>query len=248
MGSKRIQPVPALVAVAAMMIGVTILFTLVVRVPFAPTGGYFNFSDVAVYFAAFAFGPWMGLVAGGVGTALADIIGGYAQFAPLTFLAHGLEGLVAGYIAYKLFPQATRSTNPLWRILIALGWIPFALFLFMLILVKALLGREEDVPRIIGEIVEERGQVPGVTIGWALGAIVMLSFYFVGEAFIYGMGVITAGGEALSINIPQVIVGGLVGIPLVLAVRRAYPPITSIGQRRQWREEGQGAGDKGEGI
>lgn len=209
MGSKRIQPVPALVAVAAMMIGVTILFTLVVRVPFAPTGGYFNFSDVAVYFAAFAFGPWMGLVAGGVGTALADIIGGYAQFAPLTFLAHGLEGLVAGYIAYKLFPQATRSTNPLWRI---------------------------------------RGQVPGVTIGWALGAIVMLSFYFVGEAFIYGMGVIAAGGEALSINIPQVIVGGLVGIPLVLAVRRAYPPIAQIGQRRQWREEDQGTGDKGEGI
>ncbi|MDH7487583.1 MAG: ECF transporter S component [Anaerolineae bacterium] len=192
--SKRIQPASALVAVAAVMIGVTILFTLVVRVPFAPTGGYFNFSDVAVYFAAFAFGPWMGLVAGGVGTALADIIGGYLQFAPLTFLAHGLEGLVTGYVGHKLLPEATRGGSPLRRIL-------------------------------------------GITIGWALGAIVMLSFYFVGEAFIYGMGVIAAGGEALSINIPQVIVGGLVGIPLVLAVRRAYPPIMQIGQRREWREE-----------
>jgi len=194
MSSKRIQLTPALVAVVAVMIGVTILFTLVVRVPFAPTGGYFNFSDVAVYFAAFAFGPWMGLVAGGLGTALADIIGGYAQFAPLTFLAHGLEGLVAGYVGYKLFPEATRGGSP-WR------------------------------------------RILGITIGWALGAIVMLSFYFVGEAFVYGMGVVAAGGEALSVNIPQVIVGGLVGIPLVLAVRRAYPPITRIGQRREWKEE-----------
>jgi hypothetical protein len=33
------------------------------------------------------------------------------------------------------------------------------------------------------------------------------------------------------------LVGGLFGIPLVLAVRKAYPPIDRIGQRSQWTEE-----------
>jgi len=192
---KRTYLTPALLAVVAVMIAVTTLFTLAVRVPVPATGGYFNFSDVAVYFAAFAFGPWMGLVCGGIGTALADIIGGYIQFAPLTFLAHGLEGLVAGYVAHNLLPLTSRDPSPQRRVL-------------------------------------------GMLIGWALGGVVMLGFYFLGEAFVYSMGVIAAGEEALTCNIPQVIIGGLVGIPLVLAVRRAYPPITRIGQRREWREEG----------
>lgn len=162
------------VAVTAIMIAVVAVFTLAIRVPFAPTRGYFNFSDVAVFFAAFAFGPWIGLIAGGVGAGLADIIGGYAQFALLTFFAHGLEGLVAGYV-----------------------------------------GRGQGWPRML--------------LGWALGAIIMLGLYFVGEAFVFGMGIGPALGEALTINIPQVVAGAIVGIPLVLAVRRAYPPISRIG-------------------
>ena len=163
------------VAVAAIMIAVVCVFTLAIRVPFAPTRGYFNFSDVAIYFAAFAFGPWIGLIAGGVGAGLADVLGGYALYAPLTFFAHGLEGLVAGYV-----------------------------------------GRGQSWPRML--------------LGWALGAIVMLGLYFIGEAFILGMGVGAAAAEALSVNIPQVVAGGVVGIPLVFAVRRAYPPIARIGR------------------
>jgi len=166
------------IAVTAIMIAIVAVFTLAIRVPFAPTRGYFNFSDVAVYFAAFAFGPWVGLVAGGVGAALADIMGGYTMYAPLTFFAHGLEGLVAGFI-----------------------------------------GRGKGVTRMI--------------LGWALGAVVMLAFYFVGEAFVFGMGIGAAGAEALTVNIPQVVAGGIVGIPLVLAVRRAYPPIIQMGL---WRK------------
>ena len=51
-------------------------------------------------FASLAFGPWIGFIASGVGTALADLIG-YPATAPLTFFAHGLEGLVAGWIAWR---------------------------------------------------------------------------------------------------------------------------------------------------
>ena len=89
------------IAAAAIMAAVVTVFTAVVQVPNPASGGYFNLSDVAVIFAAVAFGPWVGLAAGGLGTAIADLILGYAQFAPISFIAHGGEGLIAGWIALR---------------------------------------------------------------------------------------------------------------------------------------------------
>ena len=57
------------------MIAVTTVFTTAVRIPIPATQGYVNFSDVAIFFVALAFGPWVGLIAGGLGTAIADIAG-----------------------------------------------------------------------------------------------------------------------------------------------------------------------------
>lgn len=73
------------------------VFTILVRVP-TPTGGYINLCDVAIIFSASAFGPVSGLIAGGLGTAIADALGGYMQYAPISFVAHGVEGLVVGLI------------------------------------------------------------------------------------------------------------------------------------------------------
>jgi hypothetical protein len=68
--------------------------------------------------------------------------------------------------------------------------------------------------------------------GWAVGAAVMVAGYFLGEAFVFRMGVAAAATEAVTINIPQVVVGGLVAVPVVLALRRGYPPIVHWGHRR----------------
>lgn len=91
---------PALrIATLAVLIAVTAVFTYMIRIPIAPTRGYINFGDVAVFFTALTFGPVTALISGGIGTALADIISGYAQWAPFTFLAHGLQGLVIALVA-----------------------------------------------------------------------------------------------------------------------------------------------------
>jgi uncharacterized membrane protein len=169
-----------LLAITAIMIAVTTVFTIAIRIPIPATQGYVNFSDVAVFFVSFAFGPLVGLIAGGLGTALADITGGYAQFSLLTFLAHGLEGLVVGY--------ASRS-----------------------------------------------GKLTGLIFAWLLGTVAMAGVYFLGEGLI-----LTGWGPALAelpFNVLQCAVGALVGFPLVLAVRRAYPPITRLGRRQTWKEE-----------
>jgi len=97
---------------------VVALITLFIRIPL-PSRGYFNLGDVAVVFSGLVLGSlarkrnfWWGAGAGGIGSALADIIGGFGMFAPITLIAKGLEGgfcalsMVACYfIAEALMPN-----------------------------------------------------------------------------------------------------------------------------------------------
>lgn len=171
---------PALIALSAVLIALTTVFTLLIKIP-TPARGYVNLSDVAITFAGLIFGPWVGMVAGGVGTALADLLAGFAPFAPLSLVAHGTEGFL-------------------------IGW----------------LGRG-------------RRTVGGMAVAWLAGSVAMVAVYLVGEGLFY-----TGWPPALAeapLNAFQALVGGLIGIPLVLAVRKAYPTVDRIGQRGAWTEE-----------
>ncbi|MBN1315697.1 MAG: ECF transporter S component [Anaerolineales bacterium] len=168
-------------AVIAVMVAVAAVLTFAVQIPVPATGGYIHFGDVGVFFSAFAFGPWIGGIVGGIGCAIADILSGYASWAPLTLVAHGLQGLLAGYLGHK----------------------------------KGLVG---------------------MIVGWGIGAIVLIAVYFLGEWFIYGLGYAGALAE-IGPNFIQMIVGGVIGIPLVLAIRKAYPPIDRIGLGKTWTAE-----------
>lgn len=93
----------------ALLIVVT-LITLFIRIPL-PSKGYFNFGDVAVVFAGLLLGktatskPFiLGFLAGGLGSALADLIGGFAIFAPITFVAKGLEGSFSALASKRKLP------------------------------------------------------------------------------------------------------------------------------------------------
>ncbi|HNZ94570.1 MAG: Thiamine precursor transporter HmpT [Spirochaetes bacterium ADurb.Bin315] len=87
------------VAVVAVLTAVVVVFTLVVRIP--TTKGYLNLCDVAICFIAFTFGPVSAFLAAGLGTAIADLISGYAQWAPISFIVHGIEGLLIALIVRK---------------------------------------------------------------------------------------------------------------------------------------------------
>ena len=81
--------------------GVTAGLTLVVRLPIPGTGGYLNLGDMAVVFCGLYLGGRWGFVAGGIGSAAADIIGGFFVFAPVTLIAKGLEAFIAGTLGKK---------------------------------------------------------------------------------------------------------------------------------------------------
>jgi uncharacterized membrane protein len=88
-------------AVAAVSIAIVVVLVYIVRIPVPATGGYWHTGAIAEIFVAVAFGPVIGGIAAGVGAALADLIAGYASFAPLTLVAHGATGVLAGWIGWR---------------------------------------------------------------------------------------------------------------------------------------------------
>lgn len=103
------------IAVVAVLTAVTAVLTVLVRIPVPATKGYFNLGDTVIYFCAFSLGPVTALLAGGAGTAIADLIG-YPTFAPISLFVHGLQGLAAALIAGIPLGKARRRRpfSPYW--------------------------------------------------------------------------------------------------------------------------------------
>jgi len=90
------------IAVAGISTALVAVATKAITVPVPATGGYINLGDTMVMFVAMLFGPVIGAFAGGVGSALGDVLSGYPGWAPVTLVIKGLEGLAVGYLARKL--------------------------------------------------------------------------------------------------------------------------------------------------
>jgi len=89
------------IAITGIMIAIVCVLTMWGRILYIPpTQGYIHLGDVAANFAALAFGPWIGMVAAGVGMATADAIGFPLYIVP-TLIIHGLQGLVVGYLGWR---------------------------------------------------------------------------------------------------------------------------------------------------
>jgi uncharacterized membrane protein len=96
------QPMNArTVALAGVGIALVAVMVSAVRIPVPATGGYWHTGVIAETFLATAFGPLIGGVSAGVGAAIADLLGGFGSFAPLTLIAHGSTGLLVGWLAWR---------------------------------------------------------------------------------------------------------------------------------------------------
>jgi len=209
--------------------------TMLLRVPIAATGGYFNFGESVIYAAALLYGPLVGGLAGGIGAAIADAIG-YPIFAPGTFIIKLFEGAITGYVGYKIRPKTKAVT--FWRILsvffgVGLGaatyyigtnymavfgnaftdqllWAAVALFLGIFIIVVSFMPQT---------------QTSGQTTGIILGGVTMVAGYFLYEtllaALIPGLGIFAIG--EIPANIGQMLVGMTIALPVLRAAQKTLP-------------------------
>jgi len=68
---------------------------LMVQIPAPALAGYFDLEDSVVFIVALLFGPFVGGLAGGIGSAISDIIY-YPLFTPYTLVIRGVEGWLVG--------------------------------------------------------------------------------------------------------------------------------------------------------
>ena len=134
-------------------------------------GGYFNIGDAMIFIAALTFNPLIGGIAGGLGSAIADMIG-FPLFVIPTLIIKGLEGFIASLVSNK---------KQVYRDLLAV----------------IIAGTE------------------------------MVLGYFLVEAFILGWGIEVALLE-LPGNVAQIVVGGIIGIPVALVLRRRLGEILKL--------------------
>lgn len=113
----------------ALFIALTCVGTLAIRIPFPLTKGYLNLGDAVLLAAAILLGRRGGLLAGGLGSFLADVLTGYA-YAPATLIIKGIEGYVCGLI-FERWPSTMGRVLAVvvGAFLMATGYFVFEIFL-----------------------------------------------------------------------------------------------------------------------
>lgn len=86
------------IATSAIMAALVCVATLLIQIPIPATKGFFNVGDVMVMVSALTFGPIVGFFAGGFGSSLADLFGGWYVWVPFTLVIKGIEGFLTGAI------------------------------------------------------------------------------------------------------------------------------------------------------
>lgn len=87
--------------IMGLLIALTCVATMCIHIPIPATSGYINVGDSVILITSVLLGGPFGLVAGGIGSALADVLLGYTSYAPVTLIVKGLEGLLVTVIAGK---------------------------------------------------------------------------------------------------------------------------------------------------
>ena len=80
--------------IAALMAALVCVFTMIIKVP-SPMKGYLNLGDGIVLLVGWTLPSGYGFLAAAIGSALADLLSGYATYAPATFIIKGTMALIA---------------------------------------------------------------------------------------------------------------------------------------------------------
>ncbi|MET0017503.1 ECF transporter S component [Oscillibacter sp.] len=130
------------IVTTALMAALACVATMVIRVP-SPTGGYMNLGDTVVLLGAFLLGPWYGALAGGIGSALADVLSGYMVYVPATLVIKAVMAILAGLL-YRGLKE--KSGGMIFSALV--GEIPMVAgyWLFDALLLRSFAGSAAGIP------------------------------------------------------------------------------------------------------
>ena len=228
------------ISLIAIMTAIVAVFTLVIRIP-SPIGGYISLCDAAVTFASYAFGPVTGFIAGGLGTAFADLIGGYPQWALISFIVHGFEAFIIGLMV----KNGTSSGTIKSIVSILIGTV-------MAVLAIALSGYIFSSLFTDGSFIKEGSEHAALTIalslivlsiflGFLKGrdsviagviavvlAVIIVSLGYLTLTTLFGLTVVSEALLEVPGNIAQSSVGAVIGLILYSAVRKGFRNLDTL--------------------
>lgn len=146
------------IAITGMAIALTYVFTAFVnvRLPIAANGGLIHLGNVPLFLVAMLFGKKTGMLAGGVGMGLFDLLSGWTAWAPFTFIIVGIMGYVVGAVSEK-------HSEYLWKIIS-----------LVLALIIKIVGYYIAEIIIYGNWIAPMASVPGNVIQITVAAVVVL--------------------------------------------------------------------------
>ena len=87
---------------AAMFAALACVATMSIRIPTPGTSGYIHPGDAVVILSGIFLSPQAAFLAAGIGSAMADLLGGYMVYVPITFMIKGLAAFLGSYAFARL--------------------------------------------------------------------------------------------------------------------------------------------------
>ena len=152
------------ISIGAHAIALVCIGTMVIQIPIPL--GYAHLGDAVILLVGVFLGPAAGAAAGGIGSALADLLTGYAQWVPTTLITKALMGLLIGYLARKKGEVRMAAPRTLIASVVGIAEMVFGYFIGGTILA--------------GNLAAGAAQIPGLTVK---GIFAIVLFYAVGFLF-----------------------------------------------------------------
>jgi len=149
-----------------LMIAFVCVATMVIQIPIPGTSGYINVGDSIIFISSVVLGPIPGMLAGGIGSAFADILSGYTHWAPFTLVIKGLEGLVVGLIYRSIKTKGSMAVAMIVGTIVMVGGYLIGGYVLK------------------GSWIIAFGSVPANSIQGIISTVIALPFsYYVGKAY-----------------------------------------------------------------
>lgn len=249
MSGKRMALTTTRSVVTAIFTALVCVATMVFSSYVPQTKGYFNIGETMIYVAALLLGPFVGAFAGGVGSMLADILLGYYIYAPATLVIKMTEGFIVGFLSKKT-PKSGSKLNWIF-FTVGMGGVSgivvgFVGALYYSGTIELSLGLPWLEPAISTVFIPAPFWLIPVALivllteivafafepklGWMVisilaGGATMITGYFLYQQLFLGYAAIFE----VPFNIAQMMVGLIIAIPIVKAIRRSIPAIKEIG-------------------
>ncbi|HWQ79643.1 MAG TPA: ECF transporter S component [Anaerovoracaceae bacterium] len=97
------------IILAGLMMAMIVVATMLIVIPTPFTNGYIHLGDAMIFLSVLILGWKRGAVAAGVGSALADLLLGYAVWVPWTLVIKGVMGAVMGLFILRAMQKPGKN-------------------------------------------------------------------------------------------------------------------------------------------